>query len=116
MITLVCAACGKRKEIDCAPPQLGIDFAEICKSAGFVPVMDFVQGRVVVFCGDECKKANLKKNGTLRRYIRKPQAEPLETNETVTTDRGTQSAPVAPAGVARRGGAPSARPEKGKEV
>jgi len=39
-----------------------------------------------------------------------------ETNETVTTDRGTQSAPVAPAGVVRRGGAPSARPEKGKEV
>ena len=39
-----------------------------------------------------------------------------ETNETVTEDRGTQSAPVAPAGVARRGGAPSARPEKGKEV
>jgi hypothetical protein len=38
-----------------------------------------------------------------------------ETNETVTEDRGTQSAPVAPAGVVRRGGAPSARPEKGKE-
>ena len=35
-----------------------------------------------------------------------------ETDETVTEDRGTQSAPVAPAGVARRGGAPSARPEK----
>ena len=39
-----------------------------------------------------------------------------EPNETVAADRGTQSAPVAPAGVARRGGAPSARPEKGKEV
>ena len=39
-----------------------------------------------------------------------------ELNETVTADRGTQSAPVAPAGVVRRGGAPSARPEKGKEV
>ena len=49
-----------------------------------------------------CKKANFCKN-----------AEP---NETVTADRGTQSAPVAPAGVVRRGGAPSARPEKGEEV
>ena len=39
-----------------------------------------------------------------------------KTNETVTVDRGTQSAPVAPAGVVRRDGAPSARPEKGKEV
>jgi len=39
-----------------------------------------------------------------------------ETNDTVTADRGTQSAPVAPAGVVRRGGAPSARPEKGKGV
>ena len=39
-----------------------------------------------------------------------------KTNETVMADRGTQSAPVAPAGVARRGGAPSARPENGKEV
>jgi hypothetical protein len=115
MITLVCAACGKRKEVDCTPPQLGIDFAEICKSTGFLPVMDFAQSRVVVFCSDECKKANLKKNGTLRRYIRKPQGKVSETNDTVTTDRGTQSAPVAPAGVVRRGGAPSARPEKGKE-
>ena len=48
--------------------------------------------------------------------IRKTQAKASETNETVTEDRGTQSAPVAPAGVVRRDGAPSARPEKGKEV
>jgi len=70
MITLVCAACGAKKGVDYPPPQFGIDLIPAAESVGFKSVYDPVGGRIVIFCSDTCFKANIKKDGTLRRYIR----------------------------------------------
>jgi hypothetical protein len=72
MITLVCAACGKKHEVDCPPPQLGIDLVQPAQSVGYKAILSLRRQSMVIFCSDACLKANTKKNGELRRYLRAP--------------------------------------------
>jgi len=71
-VTLICAACGKRHEVDFPRPQLGIDLIPMAKSIKWHALHDSKMGRMVIFCSDKCIKANVNKDGTLRKYIRPP--------------------------------------------
>lgn len=75
MITLVCAACGEKKQADFPPPQLGIDLIPAAESVGFKTVYDPRYGRMVIFCGEKCMRTNLNKDGKLRKYCRPPKKE-----------------------------------------
>lgn len=72
-VTIVCAACGigTRAEVS-EPPRFGVDVAVIAEAVGFNYVFDLAYGRVVIFCGDKCKNANITKRGYLRRNIIAP--------------------------------------------
>jgi hypothetical protein len=72
MITLVCAACGKKATVDCPEPKFGVDLIEPAKSVGFKAVFNPRHSRLVIFCSDVCHKANVKKDGTLKKYIGAP--------------------------------------------
>lgn len=72
-IQIVCAACGDARgiEVDGAP-RFGVDVATYADAVGFQYVFDLNYGRVVIFCSDQCKDANVTKRGTLRRNIVEP--------------------------------------------
>jgi hypothetical protein len=46
--------------------------------AGFQVVFSLQRQGAVIFCSDRCRKANTKKNGELRRYMRAPTKETRE--------------------------------------
>jgi len=75
MITLVCAACGEKKQADFPPPQLGIDLIPAAEFVGYKAMYDSRYGRMVIFCSDKCIIANRNKDGTLRKYCRPPKGE-----------------------------------------
>jgi hypothetical protein len=75
-VTIVCAACGMGTHADVSEaPRFGVDLAVIAEAVGFNYVFDIAYGRVVIFCGDRCKTANITKRGHLRRYIIAPKEQ-----------------------------------------
>lgn len=75
-VTIVCAACGMgtRAEVS-EPPRFGVDLAAIAEAVGFTYEFDPAYGRVVIFCGNRCKTANITKRGHLRRHIIAPKEQ-----------------------------------------
>lgn len=75
-VTIVCAACGKGRCAEVTQrPQFDVDVAVIGEQLGFKYVFDMAYGRVVIFCSDECKQANITKRGHLRRNIIAPKVQ-----------------------------------------
>lgn len=72
-VHVVCAACGCGKPIEVDElPQFAVDVAIMAEASGFNYVFDMAYGRVVIFCSDRCKDANITTRGYLRRNIISP--------------------------------------------
>lgn len=66
-LTLKCFHCGKEKTIEVQnPPVFAIQLASWADQAGMMGVIDHAHDRSVVFCNEDCYKAELTKNGYVR--------------------------------------------------
>jgi hypothetical protein len=66
-IQLVCWHCGKSTSAEVSqPPQFAFQLAGWANDVGMLGVLDLANSRSLVFCDDDCLKAETTKRGTLR--------------------------------------------------
>lgn len=77
IITLKCCTCGEEIHVEVnREPAFGFELLDIASKAGWSPAMDLNFGRTLIFCSEECYKAQLTKRGYIRKnLIRKPKEE-----------------------------------------
>ena len=77
VITLRCCTCGNAVQVELnRKPEFGFELYCVALKAGWKPAIDLNFGRTLVFCSDECYKAQLTKGGYIRkRLIHKPKEE-----------------------------------------
>lgn len=74
-IALKCCTCGSEKEVEVMNlPQFGFELAKMAQDSGWKGAIDFNYGRVLVFCGEDCYKAQLTKAGTIRKRLLRKEA------------------------------------------
>lgn len=86
-ITLRCCTCDAEKEVILdKPPELGFEFFEVVKNAGWYPVLDFGYCRSLCFCSKECAQKQVTKAGTIRKRLVKAKKGVNDEKEKVAGD------------------------------
>lgn len=72
-----CCTCGDAIQVDVKrEPAFGFELYDIAKQAGWKPSVDLNFGRTLIFCSEECYKAQLTKRGYIRKnLLHKPKEE-----------------------------------------
>lgn len=66
-ITLKCFHCGTEKIVEVSePPVFAVQLTYIANESGMLGVIDNYFGRSLVFCNEECLKAETTKSGHVR--------------------------------------------------
>lgn len=70
IITLRCCTCGSAIQVEVnRAPEFSFELYDVAKQAGWKPAIDLNFGRTLVFCSDECYKAQLTKEGHIRKRL-----------------------------------------------
>lgn len=63
---LICWHCGAKKIMEAEPFQFGYELIPLAKQVNMIACYDICRGRILIFCNEECAKAELTKNGWFR--------------------------------------------------